>query len=169
VRGAHLKGLQRADAGRPLDVAVIDEPLDQRVALPTRHVQVDVGWRAARLVHEALEVEPLRHRVDRREAEQVPAERAHRRATRAHGGALLARPLDQPAHGEKELGQAQTFHDLELGFEARHVHASAQHPRSLARAQTLATAPFELGVQLGRRWLHERGQLQQIQRAQLGH
>src|SRR5207244_8601310 len=78
-------------------VAPVD-PADQLLADLAREVEIGVGDRREGLVEKSPDEQPVRDRVDVRQAEQVAYDGRHRRAAAAAGEQVPVGPPGTPAH-----------------------------------------------------------------------
>ncbi len=120
----HRLGPHRAegdDVGDAVRAVAIRDVADHLVAAVVGEVDVHVGHRHALGVEEALEEEPVAHRVDVGDAEAVGDQRPRgRSAPGADRDALAPREGDEIPHHEEVAREAHLDHDRELVAETLH-------------------------------------------------
>ena len=159
------------DLRHPVAAVLLGDVVDHALAPLDREVDVHVGHVLAGRVEEALEEEPVAHRVDVRDRERVRGERAGRAAAaRADRDTVPLREADEVGDDEEVVREAHLADRLQLELEP--LGQLRRHPLVSLREARLAQLDevLERVAAAGRR---KRGQQDPVERdldvAALGH
>ena len=143
-RRRRVHRLHGGDHGHLVGAEALVDVLDDLVAAPRAEVDVDVGHLAPRGVEEALEEQVVRDGIGVGDVQHVADDRVAGRAAARVEDAALARELDDVAHGQEVLGEAELLDDAQLAVEALE-HLGGDRPVALFGAAEAVLAEQRVG------------------------